>query len=280
MGTFSIRTQTFRLEWADYLAMRLSALSLALTTFPSVLAVAGVFIGIPLLIDLPDLLKGKPMVYFCAQATLLGLSIAAGTADLFKLHRLYRREPMMHGERLMILDDGAVRLTGQGYDIRQSWAAFSRVRHSRHHIFLLMPHGRVHALPKRALATPQAAVRLLTLARAATQAARETRLALPPLPETPDNRERWQSLPYGREGGTLGFTRDHVRYTAPTIACRIDWSNIRAVSLVLGKFVLRSPEGRFVVPTSAFATPAQAMAFYTQAVAFWRAAEARREFHS
>ena len=270
MSEFSIRTKPFRLDWKDYLA-----LSLGLAPF-RILPVIGACTGLLLLIGLPFLLKGEPGLHLWAQVFLPGLLIAGFTGNLFEQLQRYRREPMLHGERIMILNDGAVRLAGHGYDIRQTWAAFHKVRHSRNHIFLHMPGDRVHMLPKRALATPQEAARVLTLARSAIKAARTTPSALPPLPEALDNRELWVSQPYARDQATLCFTRDYVRYTAPTVDCRVDWSNVQGVSRAFRAFIVRTPESRLAVPASAFATPAQATAFYTQAVAFWRAAEARR----
>jgi hypothetical protein len=270
MSEFSIRTKPFRLDWKDCLA-----LSLGLAPF-RILPVIGACAGLLSLIGLPFLLKGEPGLHLWVQVLVPGLLIASVAGNLFELRRRYRREPMMHGERIMILNNSAVRVAGHGYDIRQSWSGFHRVRHSRTYIVLHMPGNRVHMLPKRALATPQEATRVVTLARAAIKAARTTPSALPPLPEAPDNRELWISQPFARDRATLCFTRDYVRYTAPTVDYRVDWSNVQGVSRAFRALIVDTPESQLAVPASAFATPAQAMAFYAQAVAFWRAAEARR----
>lgn len=274
MSEFSIRTQPFRLGLADYCALWLSPRAVLSGLFFYVFL--AVFASLAL-----GLLDGdiRTCLYGAAAALAYGL-VSYGTC-LLMLWLRYRRDPVMTGERLMVLDSGAVRLVGDGCDIRQTWEAFSRIHQGRDHIFLHMRNYAVYVIPKRALSALGESRRLITVASAAIRSTRNMRSELMPLPEAPDTRETWLSLPYRTRPYFHGervfrFTRDYVRCTTAAYDARFDWQNVRGVRQAPGVFIFRLASGRFRVPASAFATPAQAMAFYTQAVAFWRAAEVRR----
>ncbi len=196
MSEFSIRTKPFRLGLADYRALWLAEFGRAFTVPQLALAILYGLAVVPLTWTLSDLLDGDIEPYLGFQAAWLAVFAGLMALICVALWRRDRRDPVMTGERLMVFDDGAVRLVAPGYDVRQSWAGFSQVRQGRHHIFLYMRGQQAYIIPKSALASPGDAQRLMTAARAAIRAARKTPAALPPLPETPDNRDIWRSHPY------------------------------------------------------------------------------------
>jgi hypothetical protein len=188
MSEFSIRTQPFRIAWADYRALRLSPRFL--------LPALGFCLLMPLGIGFPSLLRGDITTSLYVGLIALGYSVLAALAGLFIVWRRYRRDPVMSGERLMVLDSGAVRLAAYGCDFRQTWAQFGKVYQDRDRVFLQRRDWQVYIIPKRALASAAEAERLVTLARAAIKAARTGPVELPPLPEAPETREIWRTKPY------------------------------------------------------------------------------------
>jgi len=193
MSAFSIRTKPFRLDWADYRALYLTQILRFLTVFP--LAVVPLFFGFafPLLESLGDLQAGLWHKWLLTQLSVLAFYAVAAFAGACALWLRLRRDPAMTGERLMVLDSGAVRLVGPGFDVREAWPLFRGVRQSRHHIFLCQPGTRAYVLPKRALSSPDDAVRLMVAVPGAILAARRAPAPLSDLPEAPDNRDLWRS---------------------------------------------------------------------------------------
>ncbi len=289
MSEFSIRTKTFRLGLEDYRALWWAQFAGLFASLPLFLFSLYAWVGVPVLSSLDDLRNGRYQTYLCLQLALPAAYLAMGAAAMAFRWRRYSCDPAMSGERIMVLDSGAIRVIGHGFDVRQSWATVRRIRQGRHHIFIHMNSRQIYTLPKRALA-PDDASRLTNTLGVAIRSARKAPSALAPLAETPDTRELWRSRPYRlthaisharmftglRAEREVCFTRDYVRCTAPAFDTRVDWTNVRSVRRIGGVVAFNLGSGRFVVPASAFATPAEATAFFTQAVAFWRAAEARR----
>lgn len=198
MSEFSIRTQPFRLKWADYAAVRLTARFIVPTLC--------FYIWLALGIGLPDLLKGDLEALLWCLAVSLGCGLAFFAAGLFILWLRYRRDPVMNGERLMVLDGGGVRLVGHGVDVRRTWATMSRIREGHEHVFLYMAVSGAYIMPKRAFSSAEEIKRLIGAARVAIRASRTFLPSLPPLPEAPDNRETWLSRPY-RPGFVPSYSR-------------------------------------------------------------------------
>jgi len=272
MGAFSIRTKTFRLGLADYRALWLVEAGRAFL-YP----LLGLVFLAPALTAY--LRHTDVRTYLWAQSALLGLFVpfVIGLAVLDRvIHwRKHRRNPVMTGERIMLFDDGAVRLIGDGFDTRWTWLHFSRARLGRNHLFIYSSSHRVCILPRSAFAAPHDMERLAEAAGGAIRVARQAAAPLPSLPEAPDSREIWRSLPVA--GRDVCFTRDYVRSTGPTLDSRSGWDHVRKVGRRRSRIIFDLLSGQFIVPASAFATPAQATAFYAQAVAFWRAAQARQK---
>ena len=198
MSQFSIRTQPFRLGLADYRALWLAEVGRVFLNLPLFLIAVYSLVGLPVLWTLSDLLDGRIRSYLYAQAAWLVVEGGLLLGVALSQWRRYRHDPVMTGERIMVLDAGAVRLIGYGFDARQAWAAFAQVRQGRDHLFIYMRSHQAYIVPKRALASPEDAARLVSNARDAIRAARQAPAVLPPLPEAPDNREIWRSRPYRR----------------------------------------------------------------------------------
>ncbi len=214
MSEFSIRTKTFRLGLADHLALYLAQVLGPATNLPLALPVLSLGLGFPVLETLHDLRAGRCQTYLLIQFIVLAVYALTAAAGALIVRRNYPRDVAMNGERIMVMDANAVRLIGPGFDVRQSWALFSRVRQDRHRIFLCLRSLRVHAIPKQAFASLEDAERLTTFARTAIRTARRAPASLPPLPEAPDNREIWRGRPFsmaldrplGRQLQKLGAT--------------------------------------------------------------------------
>jgi len=191
MGAFSIRTKTFRLDLADYLALWLSPRLIA----PAVCGGIGLLIALPLALDLSDLMHGDIRTSLVTTAISLTYLVVSFTATLSVRAWRYRRNAMMTGERIMIFDDGAVRLIGPGFDVRQPWTNFAYLSQGRRYLFLVMHTNQVYVIPKAALAGGDVK-RLVACARAALGKDSAAPEVLPLIPEPPDNREIWLTRPY------------------------------------------------------------------------------------
>ena len=202
MSHFSIRTQTFRLGLADYRALWLSPRVNA----PAIGARIGYTLAIPLVLGWSDLRHGDVRTCLFAATIVLILNLASFIGRSLSLWWRYRHNAMMTGDRIMILDDGAVRLIGDGFDVRQPWGRFLRVCDGHHHLFLLMRDNQVYIIPKTALGTAREAKRLVDTARAAIRAAAGRDPVLPSMYEPPEGREIWLSRPYRIRFG-LPFAR-------------------------------------------------------------------------
>jgi len=196
MSEFSIRTKPFRLDWADYRALYLTQITHVVTTLPYALPTLFFVFGFPLLESLSDLRAGHYQTYLIVQLTTLAVCALTTAGGALVLWHRRGRDPAMNGERIMVMDAGAIRLIGPGFDIRQTWALVRGVRQSQDYIFLCLRGYKAYALPKRAFASAEDAERLAIAARAAIRMARKAPIPLPALPEAPDTRELWRSRPF------------------------------------------------------------------------------------
>lgn len=196
MGTFSIRTQTFRLGLADYRALWLAEARRPSRMLLILFIVFELACGIPVLVGGNDLLDGRCLSYLSTLFACLGLSACAVILVFTLSWRQRRQDPVMTADRIVILDTNAIRLIGHGLDTRQAWSAVSGVDRGRRHLFFYTPGQPTLVVPKRALASPDEADRLVTTARTAIRAARKNLATLPALGEALDNRDLWRTGPY------------------------------------------------------------------------------------
>ena len=208
MSEFSIRTKTFRLGLKDYRALWLAEAGRLFVNPMGLLALC-IWVGAPLLLSLDDLRSGHDLTHLCAPLLWPVVVLALAAASLGLRWRRYRRDPMMSGDRIMVLDSGAIRVIGHGFDVRQGWATVHRIRHGRHHVFIHMNSQHIYIVPRRAL-SPDDIGRLTDTVGAAIRAARAAPAALAPLAETPDARDLWRSHPY-----RLTFAVIHARIFRP-----------------------------------------------------------------
>ncbi len=201
MSEFSIRTQPFRLGLADYRALWLAEFRRVLAS-PTAWLAFGIWFGAPLLLSLDDLHDGRYPTYMWVPLAVVAFCAVTGVAGLAFRWLRYRRDPVMIGERIMVLDNAAIRLIGDGYDVRQSWATANRVRQGRYHIYIHMNSSLIYTVPRRAL-LPGDAERLVTTLNAMIRATRRAPTFLSPLAEAPDARELWRCRPYRLTPGIL-----------------------------------------------------------------------------
>ncbi len=245
MGTFSIRTQTFRLGLADYRALWLAELRRPSRMLLILFIVFELACGIPFLVGGDDLLNGRCMSYLLTLFACLGLSIGAVVLVFTLSWQQHRQNPVMTGDRIMILDTNAIRLIGHGLDTRHAWSAVSGVDRGRRHLFFYMPGQPTLVVPKRALASPDEADRLVTAARTAIRAARKNPAALPPPGDALDNRDLWRGAAYRM---VLQRPLKYMLLRLLTVAILLPTFTMLGLVIVSGGQVLALPDRLIIFP--------------------------------